>query len=167
MTETIFVLENELALLSALVSHLRQIIQQRRVCNEGDTIRVATGLNEALLNAYYHGNLEVDSALKAEDHNSFRDLAEKRRQERPYCDRRIQVTARFTPVEATFTVLDEGPGFNPADLPDPTDPEFLERPSGRGLLLMRSFMDEVTYNDVGNEVTMVERRSASVAADDD
>ncbi len=166
MTETIFVLENDLKLLSSLVSHLRQVIQQRRICNEGDAIRVATGLDEALLNAYYHGNLEIDSTLKAEDHNKFHELAEKRRREPPYCNRRIRVAARFSPADATFTVLDEGSGFNPDDLPDPTDPEYLERPSGRGLLLMRAFMDEVTFNDIGNEVTLVKRRTSSAAPDD-
>ena len=52
-------------------------------------------------------------------------------------------------------IRDEGQGFDMASIPNPTDPEFLERPSGRGLLLMRSFMDELTYNDTGNELTMV------------
>ena len=55
----------------------------------------------------------------------------------------------------TFTVRDEGPGFDPSKLPDPTDPANLEKISGRGLLLMRTFMDEVRFNATGNEVTMV------------
>jgi CheY-like chemotaxis protein len=167
MTETSFVLENDLELLSSLVSHLRQVIQQQHVCNESDAIRVATGLDEALLNAYYHGNLEVDSELKAENHNRFHELAEKHRQERPYCDRQIRVTARFSPADATFVIRDEGLGFNPDDLPDPTDPVFLERPFGRGLLLMRSFMDEVSFNDVGNEVTLVKRKSPLSSVDEE
>lgn len=163
MTETNFVLENDLELLSSLASHLRQILQQRGICNESEAIRVATGLDEALLNAYYHGNLEVDSALKAEDHNRFHQLAERRRMEPPYRDRQISISARFSPAEATFVVRDEGSGFNPDDLPDPTDPEFLERPSGRGLLLMRSFLDEIHFNDRGNEVTLIKRKHASAS----
>jgi anti-sigma regulatory factor (Ser/Thr protein kinase) len=55
---------------------------------------------------------------------------------------------------------DEGPGFDPKELPDPTDPENLLKLSGRGILLMRTFMDDVKFNDRGNEVTMVKRRSA-------
>ena len=43
-------------------------------------------------------------------------------------------------------------------LPDPTDLEYLDRPSGRGLLLMRAFMDEVRYNPIGNRVALVKRR---------
>jgi anti-sigma regulatory factor (Ser/Thr protein kinase) len=56
---------------------------------------------------------------------------------------------------ARFVIRDEGPGFDPHKVPDPTDPENLERESGRGLLLMRSFMDSVAYNPTGNEVTLV------------
>jgi anti-sigma regulatory factor (Ser/Thr protein kinase) len=62
-----------------------------------------------------------------------------------------------TPTSGKFVIRDQGPGFDPAQLPDPTDPENLERVSGRGLLLMRTFMDEVTFNKSGNQVTMVKR----------
>jgi anti-sigma regulatory factor (Ser/Thr protein kinase) len=60
-----------------------------------------------------------------------------------------------------FVIRDEGPGFDPRQLPDPTAPTNLEKPSGRGLLLMRTFMDEVVYNDAGNQVTLVKRRTNS------
>ena len=62
-------------------------------------------------------------------------------------------------TEAQWTIRDEGPGFDVRALPDPTDPEYLERPHGRGLFLMRTFMSEVAYNDRGNEVRMVKRKS--------
>jgi serine/threonine-protein kinase RsbW len=51
-------------------------------------------------------------------------------------------------------ISDEGPGFDPLDVPDPTDIENLERPCGRGLMLMRHYMTEVNYNDKGNSVRM-------------
>jgi len=54
-------------------------------------------------------------------------------------------------------VRDEGSGFDPAALPDPTAPANLERVSGRGVLLLRTFMDEVIYNELGNAVTLVKR----------
>jgi len=57
-------------------------------------------------------------------------------------------------------VRDEGPGFDPASLPDPTDPANLDRPCGRGMLLMRTFMDNVIYNDRGNEVTLFKERES-------
>jgi anti-sigma regulatory factor (Ser/Thr protein kinase) len=55
-------------------------------------------------------------------------------------------------------VRDEGRGFDPATLPDPLDPAQLETTTGRGLLLIRTFMDEVSFNATGNEITIVKRR---------
>ena len=57
-----------------------------------------------------------------------------------------------------FVIRDEGPGFDLSGLPDPTDPENLAKVSGRGLLLINAFMDEVRHNDQGNEITMVKKK---------
>ena len=56
-------------------------------------------------------------------------------------------------------VIDEGSGFNPNDVPDPTCDENLEKPCGRGILLMRNYMTHVEYNAQGNRVTMEKHRS--------
>src|SRR5207302_5836953 len=95
--------------------------------------------------------------LRQRDDDSYDRLARERSRQPPYRDRRIRVTARFTPPEAVYTIQDEGNGFDPSLLPDPTDPANLESRSGRGLLLIRTFMDEVTHNAAGNEITMVKR----------
>ena len=58
-----------------------------------------------------------------------------------------------------IAIRDEGKGFDPGSLPDPTDPENLIKASGRGLLLMRAFMDDVFHNETGNEVTLIKRQS--------
>ncbi len=55
----------------------------------------------------------------------------------------------------TLSVRDEGRGFDPKDVPDPTAPENLTLPYGRGLMLIQAYMDRVEYNAAGNEVTMV------------
>ena len=54
-------------------------------------------------------------------------------------------------------VRDDGRGFDPSKLPDPTDPANLQKCCGRGLFLIRTFMDEVRFNDTGNEITMIKR----------
>src|SRR4029077_5688969 len=84
----------------------------------------------------------------------YHDLYERRRAEAPYRDRRVRVTAVQRRDEVRYLVADEGPGFAPAPLPDPTDVSQLERVSGRGLLLIRTFMDEVLHSDRGNQITM-------------
>ncbi|HBN76552.1 MAG TPA: ATP-binding protein, partial [Planctomycetaceae bacterium] len=57
-------------------------------------------------------------------------------------------------------IADEGEGFVPEDVPDPTDDENLERPCGRGIMLMRAFMDTIEYNEVGNVLTIEKKKSS-------
>ena len=157
-----FVLKNDTALVYPLVDHCQRLVTRMKLCDETGRIRIGIALEEALLNALYHGNLE----LTAEAHRAMRsglvsngaNLIDQRRNQSPYRDRRIHFHISVTPEEAQFVVRDEGPGFNPASVPDPTDPANLERESGRGLLLMRSFMDEVQYAPGGNQVTLIKRR---------
>ena len=59
-----------------------------------------------------------------------------------------------------YVVRDEGPGFDPSALPDPLDPANMENASGRGLLLIRTFMTEVRHSERGNEITMIRRAEA-------
>ena len=61
-------------------------------------------------------------------------------------------------------VRDEGPGFDVAPIADCDDPTALARRGGRGLVLMRTFLDEVSYNDLGNEVTMVKRKETGATS---
>ena len=84
----------------------------------------------------------------------------KRRTEAPYRDRRVHFRVKLSPAEVAYTVRDEGPGFDPTKLPDPFDPSNLERIGGRGLLLIRTFMDHVKHNERGNEITLVKQRDA-------
>ncbi len=90
------------------------------------------GLTEALANAMLYGNADDPSKNVV-----------------------VEVTMREGHLRAT--VRDHGAGFDPASVPDPTRPENLSRACGRGLFLMRQLMDEVWYNDRGNEVTLVLR----------
>jgi CheY-like chemotaxis protein/anti-sigma regulatory factor (Ser/Thr protein kinase) len=153
-----FVLENDPALVPPLVSQFREDLIEMGLCDLTGATRAGIALEEALLNAVYHGNLEVSSDLRENGDEAFHKLARERRDQEPYAARRVRITARLTSTAATFVICDQGPGFDVAKLPDPTDPEFLERPSGRGVLLMRTFMDEVRYNATGNRVTLVKRR---------
>lgn len=161
-TEFRFSLDNDAALIPLLVTHLQHYLTLVQPCDSNELVRVGVALHEALRNAIHHGNLELDSQLRQENPDVYYHLAERRRVEEPYCRRRVEVTAVESPREARYVIRDEGPGFNPATmLHDPTDSENLELPSGRGLLLMRTFMSDVQYNDRGNELTLVYRRATS------
>ena len=158
LREASFELENDLDLISSLVNYLTRVLRDASMFDESDCHGIATALDEALTNAYYHGNLEVRSEVREHDARAYRALSDKRRRLAPYRDRRILVNASLTPSEARFVVKDNGRGFDTGDVPDPTLPENLEQPSGRGIFLMKTFLDDVSYNEVGNEVTLLKRR---------
>jgi CheY-like chemotaxis protein len=156
-SEARFILGYELDGPTALVSHLQSNLKQLNFCDETGLFQVSTALAEAFTNAIDHGNLELDSSLREESHELYDKLRHKRAQEPPYCDRRVRVTEEITREAVTYIVSDEGNGFDVSSIPDPRDPECVLKASGRGLMLVRTFMDQVTFNDVGNEVTMAKR----------
>lgn len=162
-----FELENDPSLVSALVDKLQKTIAQMCFCDETGRIRLAIALEEALLNSLYHGNLEISSEVREADARAFDALADERRHLAPYNQRTIHVKASICRSQATFVIRDQGRGFDVKSLPDPTDPSNLQKVSGRGMLLIRTFMDEVRHNSVGNEITMTmlaERRLHSAEA---
>ncbi|MFC1596866.1 response regulator [Planctomycetota bacterium] len=159
-SECVFDLENDSALIHPLVTYLQERTCYLKVCDESDRTRIGVALEEALVNALYHGNLEIGSELRGEDDRAYHTLIHQRSRQSPFRDRQVHVQAKMSRQHATFVIRDEGLGFDPSSLPDPTDPVNLEKASGRGLLLMRTFMDEVEYNEIGNVVTLTKRRRA-------
>jgi CheY-like chemotaxis protein/anti-sigma regulatory factor (Ser/Thr protein kinase) len=158
--ESRFVLENDPALIPPLVSHFEEDLTRLQLCEPSGLVLLGVALHEALTNAILHGNLELSSALRESAEKEYYRLSAERRSQEPYRDRRVTVTARFTPENLTFTIRDEGNGFDPALLPDPTDPANLGKVSGRGLLLIQTFMDRVEHNPRGNEITVTKRCAA-------
>lgn len=152
--ETSYALGPDRNIIPALVAHLQQELQQMCICDERDLVRVGTALHEALVNAIEHGNLELTSEQRQQN---YERLVEQRRQQLPYCARQVQVQVQVSPGQATYIIRDEGPGFDPGAVPDPLEPENLEKLSGRGLLLIRSFMDDVQFNERGNQITLIKR----------
>lgn len=104
---------------------------------ENDMFAVHLALEEALVNAIKHGN-------------------------RKDASKSIEVACRLKPDRVEIQITDEGGGFDPDLVPDPTDDEHLEIPSGRGLMLMRCFMTSLEYNPKGNSVTMEKVRGAEM-----
>lgn len=155
--ETRFVLDNDTSLIPPLVGHLEEDVNRLKLCDPSGLVLLGVALHEALTNAILHGNLELSSEMREKDEKEYYRLGVERRAMEPFRDRRVMVTARFTREELTFIIGDEGPGFDPNILPDPTDPSNLGKISGRGLLLIQTFMDRVKHNDKGNEITMSKR----------
>jgi CheY-like chemotaxis protein len=154
-TESRFVLGYEKDGCPALVSYFQNNLALFNFCDETGLFQVSTALTEALNNAIDHGNLELDSTLRERGDNAYGRQRQERAVQSPYRERRVLVTEELTPRRVIYVVRDEGSGFDLSTVPDPTDPENLLKASGRGLMLIRMFMDEVSFNDVGNEITML------------
>lgn len=150
-------LSNDLAEVTPVVSLLEMHLARFEHVDETSRIQVSVALREAIVNAMLHGNLELSSAQKESDPDAHDKLGEERRKVAPYCDRRVRVTVTESPTEVVYVVSDDGAGFDLTTVPDPTDLANLERTSGRGLFLIRTFMDEVAHTDGGRTVTMIKR----------
>jgi serine/threonine-protein kinase RsbW len=99
-----------------------------------DSFAVRLALEEAVVNAIKHGHQHDPSKV-------------------------VRVAYRVSSERVVLEIEDEGPGFQPDEVPDPLDPENLERACGRGVFLMRHYMNEVTFNERGNCVTLCKWRS--------
>jgi CheY-like chemotaxis protein/anti-sigma regulatory factor (Ser/Thr protein kinase) len=158
--ESRYVLSNTIEGLDALIGYVKEQLRQIRLFGERDILRVGTAVYEALINAIEHGNLELDASQRDTEGPYYRRFVEERSRTSPFRSRHVYLTACLTRSEAIFSVRDEGNGFDPTTLPDPTAPENVGKVNGRGLFLIRTFMDEVSFNDTGNEITMVKRRTS-------
>ncbi len=156
--ENEFVIENSPDLVGHVVSHVESMMTQMKLFTESERVQVGVAVHEAVLNAIVHGNLEISSDLKDGDWNIYHSSISKRSQSDPYQNRHVTITVRATREPLlSVRVRDEGPGYDPHKLPDPTDVKNLELGCGRGMLLIRTFFDQVLHSKSGNEITMIKR----------
>lgn len=130
--ETI-VIENRLVEAKKPTEHILDLVKRRGYSDDARfAIRLA--LEEAMTNAIKHGNCG---------------------------DPNKKVTVRFYvgPDQTIICVADEGPGFEPCDVPDCTASEHISKPNGRGIMLMKAYLDEISYSEQGNEVRLVKRNN--------
>ncbi|MBX3439132.1 MAG: ATP-binding protein [Planctomycetaceae bacterium] len=159
-----FSIPTDVSMLPAAADRLQASLELFGLCDEIQTTYVRIAIDEALANAFYHGNLGVSSELKDTHHGDFERLVQERLREQPYRDRRIEIEEHLNRDEARFVIRDEGDGFDVLDVHNPTNPNRLLLNSGRGILIMRHFLDEVIYSNRGREVTLIKRCDARAAA---
>ncbi len=126
-----FEVPGQMSLMNDILEYLMNRVEKLGVVKpEKSNLFVA--LDEAFVNAVKHGNKYDKSKM-------------------------IRVSVEISPEQASFTIEDEGEGFDLEAIPDPTDPENLFKTSGRGVMFIYNIMDEVVYNQRGNKLTMVKR----------
>lgn len=118
----------------AVVTHM-----ERFGYSKASRFAVRLALAEAIANAFNHGHKTLPGDVP------------------------IALSYTLSAHEVRIVVRDQGPGFKPDKVPDPTLDENLEIPSGRGIMLIRAYMTDVAFNPAGNEVTMVYRQPSEVA----
>ena len=123
-------LPSDLRLIDNAVTYLVERCREFGFGGSRLTLNFRVGVAEALANAMIYGN--------------GRDA-----------DKRVLVEVELDPLRVSLVVRDEGAGFDPTHVPDPTLPENLEAPGGRGIFLIRELMDEVDYTGCGNCVRLV------------
>jgi serine/threonine-protein kinase RsbW len=107
---------------------IERLLHNYQFCDH-DIFGIKLAVEEALVNAIKHGN-QMDQSKK------------------------VHIAYQVLPDRFDVHITDEGRGFDPCDVPDPTTAENLERPCGRGLMLMRYYMNQVTFSAAGNSVRM-------------
>ncbi len=153
-TEFDFELENDPELIDPLLDLIQQVTSSHDLFDSAGRVRLGVSLEHALVNAMFRGNLEIQrNATDILD----RELIQTRMTEAPYKDRKVFVNALITRDMAKFVIRDEGPGFDCKLIPDAGDPDAFKVGVGRGLVLINTFMDEVSFNDQCNEITFSKR----------
>lgn len=131
-TEVRLDVPSDASLIEHVVRHVASQCRDFRAYAPRTLVNLRIALSEALSNAMIYGN----------------------RQE---ADRRVQIHAHVDASQIEVQVVDEGPGFELEEIPDPTRPDALESPGGRGLFLLHKLADDVRFNECGNSVTLVFR----------
>lgn len=130
-----FELPSAISLMHIVLEYLMKRVEKLGVV-KSEQSNLFVALDEAFVNAVKHGNKFDAKKL-------------------------VRIIAEVSAGEARFTIEDEGEGFDVNSIPDPLDPSNLFKTSGRGVLFIYNIMDEVKYNERGNRLTMIKKRSDS------
>lgn len=126
-----FTISSDFACSREVQQKVMEEVEKRHYCDAA-RFAIKLALEEAIVNAIKHGN-QLDPAKK------------------------VRIEANVTDKKTILSVEDEGPGFERSRVPDPRDPENLYKASGRGILLIESYMHQVSWSNHGRRLTMCRR----------
>jgi anti-sigma regulatory factor (Ser/Thr protein kinase) len=138
------------------VTFLKERAVRTGVCDEARGHKVELALHEALTNSVVHGNLEISSKLKEDEGDAFARALAERAGNPEYCNRSVTIGVDYDGERCRWSLTDEGQGFDVEAVLRGLQrtAENLEAPSGRGILMMQAFLDEVRYEAGGRQVVM-------------
>lgn len=156
-----YTIPSDLQFTLPLIDLLTEKITKLAICGESEITNIRIALDEALVNAIVHGNLNISSRIKGnslEDMIQFNKIVKERSQIPPYCERQVKITRHLSKQFVSFTIKDEGDGFDWRSIPETFDNVKILANHGRGLFLIRAFMSHVEFNEKGNCITMIRRK---------
>ena len=155
-----FNLKNDQELIAPLLDFVDGTAEILGMGDVAERRHVAVAIEEAMINAIFHGNLELDGALVQDARRALHDglvaeVVKERSFEPPFNDRRVRVGIELSRNRIEVIIRDDGNGFDAAaKTKNASDISQLSGAGGRGLTLIRNFMDDVQFNEVGNEIRM-------------
>jgi CheY-like chemotaxis protein/anti-sigma regulatory factor (Ser/Thr protein kinase) len=155
-----FDLENDPTLIAPMTDFVKMTMESVELGDQTAQRHCALAMEEALINAMFHGNLELDavevqSARKAMHEGRTTPEVSQRSQLDPYSDRKVHIDIEFKAKAVTMLIRDQGRGFDAVGgLATANQISQLSDEGGRGLTLIRKFMDEVQFNGDGNEIKL-------------
>lgn len=166
----LFELPNDPMLIQPLIGLLMQVSAGMELLPSVEMVRLSVAVEHAIANAMCHGNLELSFDERPTHHAMARegaltDVMKERLSQSPYRDRSVEVEAIATHQEIRVRIKDGGKGFDTSLVPQSgkLDAQAVfdesDASRGKGLVLMASFVDELIFNEKGNEVTLVKRCS--------
>jgi DNA-binding response OmpR family regulator len=153
--KTVLSMGNDPAMIGKVVAFLGRELHLHYPGRDTAATEVKLALYEAIANAIEHGNLGIgfdDKTKAASDPGGVAALVEKRRKEPPFADRKIRLEARYGASEVEYRIRDGGPGFSVKG--QEARRQDLTALHGRGLMLIRHYMNRVDWNEAGNEIRL-------------
>jgi hypothetical protein len=152
-----FSIENKPELLEAHSELLANTLYNQNLIDMQEKYGLKFSLVEMLMNAVEHGNCEIDYQEKddwLEQGKSMLQLIEKKCEDPAIASKRVTLTYEIGEERSTFVIKDEGSGFDVSKAPSPETSSLLDL-HGRGIFMTRHYLESLSYNDIGNEVTLV------------
>ncbi len=147
-------IDSDLNQIRSLVNFVRERLHAMQLFSGDRVQKITTAVRESLLNAHFHGNLQVNSRPLELPRSEYIARATARKSQPEFADRRIRLTMSLQPEAIRFHIEDDGPGFDRSFLQTLSGPPQDEFSNGNGVRHMQMSMESVRWNESGNAVTM-------------
>ncbi|RJP31483.1 MAG: response regulator [Candidatus Omnitrophota bacterium] len=162
-----YYIPSEIQFTLPLIDLLTEKVECVGICNQSELMNIRLALDEAMVNAVIHGNLEITSQSKGttlDELVAFNQLVKERSKKEPFMHRKVKVSTQLSQDHALFTIEDEGKGFDWKMIPESFEDVEILANHGRGLILIRAFMSRVDFNEKGNKITMIKLKGDQTEA---